>query len=99
MNWQSSTARIYATSDTTIDTTIDTVSDAALLDTHALIWYSVTPQKLSSPALEFIRKREHRIYVARAMILLRTTASWSEQHCGNLLQNPPCSGQQADASG
>ena len=60
MNWQSSTARIYATS----DTTSDTVSDAALLDTHALIWYSVTPQKLSSPALEFIRKREHRIYVS-----------------------------------
>ncbi len=40
------------------------MSDAALLDTHALIWYSVTPQKLSSLALGFIRERDHRIYVS-----------------------------------
>ena len=38
--------------------------DAALLDTHALIWYSVAPHKLSEAALGFIRSREHRVYVS-----------------------------------
>lgn len=38
--------------------------EAALVDTHVLIWYSVAPQKLSASALTFIRNRDHRIYVS-----------------------------------
>ncbi len=40
------------------------ITDAALLDTHTLIWYSVSPEKLSRTASDFIREREHRIYVS-----------------------------------
>ena len=40
------------------------INNAALLDTHTLIWYSFSPEKLSRTASDFIREREHRIYVS-----------------------------------
>jgi PIN domain nuclease of toxin-antitoxin system len=40
------------------------MADAALLDTHALLWYSVAPQALSKTAREFMRDRRNRIYVS-----------------------------------
>lgn len=38
--------------------------DAALLDTHVLLWYSVSPETLSKTAREFMRDRSNRIYVS-----------------------------------
>jgi PIN domain nuclease of toxin-antitoxin system len=38
--------------------------EAALLDTHALLWYSVAPEALSDTARDFIRDRSKRIYVS-----------------------------------
>lgn len=40
------------------------MADAALLDTHALLWYSVAPDALSETALDFMRDRSHRIHVS-----------------------------------
>ncbi len=40
------------------------MTDAALLDTHALLWYSVAPEALSETASEFMRDRSNRIYVS-----------------------------------
>ena len=39
------------------------VADAALLDTHVLLWYTLSPEKLSRTASD-IRRRDHRIYVS-----------------------------------
>lgn len=40
------------------------MADAALLDTHALLWYSVAPEALSETARAFMRGRSNRIYVS-----------------------------------
>lgn len=40
------------------------MADAALLDTHALLWYSVAPDALSETARAFMRDRGNRIHVS-----------------------------------
>ena len=39
-------------------------TEAALLDTHALLWYSVTPDELSEKARNFMQDQGNRIYVS-----------------------------------
>lgn len=40
------------------------MSDAALLDTHAFLWYSVAPGRLSGVASAFVQDRSNRIFVS-----------------------------------